>query len=271
MKALLVSALLLAPAPAGAHDATRDAAPHEGLVQIVQGLRTNDVALALRASVSAERFSGMQVIWDENRKGTADAAENMQFQAVMGMLTAPGAEDLLMAQVEPKLVEMRPQVAMVAGMLSGMGAMMVQQNTNLSPEEQQVAQRLLEAFGQHLLTHDVTSPASARKVIGIVCTTARQLGVVSLEDVQKLTFDEMLAKLGVVWGGVKSVLDVYGISIDRTLDSFQAETVSVDGDRAVVRVSFQFLGVDQTSEIELVKSGNDWFPESEATTAVAGG
>ena len=259
MKALFVTAaLLLAPTRV---ETPRESAPHDGLVTIVKSLRANDIVGAMRASVSESRFAALKAGWDENRSGKPDPAENAQFQAVMAMLTAPGAEDALMAQVEPKLREARPQIGMVAGMIAGMGQMAVQENTTLSPEERAQVQRLLEAFGKHLVSHDVTDPASARTAIGILCSTARELRLASLEDVQKLSFEELLGKIGVVFGGVKSMLDVYGISVDRSLDSFQAETVTATADHAVVRVRFEFLGVENSSDVELVRSGSDWWPK----------
>jgi hypothetical protein len=270
MKTLLaLAALTLAPSHLPASK-TDEPAPHEGLVTIVKSLRSNDLASAVRASVSAERFARMQAIWDTHRKAAADPAENAQLQSVMALLTAPGAEDTLLAMVEPKLAEMKPQMAMIGGMVAGMGAMQLQQNTELSDAERAQAQKLLEAVGQYLVTHDLTDPASARKAIGILCSTARKLGVRSLEDVQALTLEQLLAKGGVLFGGLKGILDVYGISVDRSLDSFRAETVSQDGEHAVVRVHFTFLGAESTSDVDVVKTGSDWLPEEKAP-ALAGG
>ncbi len=269
MNALLVSvALLLAPV----HDTKHDSpvpAPHESLVAIVKGLRANDLKGAFLASVGEAQYAEFRSSWEEQRKTAVDPAQDGQFRVVMAMLVAPGAEDALMAQLEPKLAEMKPQVAMLAGMISGMGQTMLQQNADMSAGERAQAQRMLDALGQHLMTHDLTDPASARKAVGILCTTARKLELASLSDVQALSFDGLLGKVGVAFGGLKGMLEVYGISLDRSLDTFRAETVSQSEDSAVVRVRFEFLGVEASSEVELVKSGFDWLPKPKADALAA--
>ena len=106
-------------------------------------------------------------------------------------------------------------------------------------------------------------------MIGIVCGTARKLGVSSLTEVQALGFEQMLGKAGIALGGLKQVLAVYGVSVDGMLDSFRAETKSRSGDRAVVHYEFQSFGVKVAADTELVLVGDRWVPSSAAPAVAA--
>ncbi len=273
MKSLLATAALCLPLLCGSENGYRGApAPHETLLAIIKGLRQNDLRTALRLSVGEEQFKMMRALWDEQRKTAADPADDGQFRAVMAMLTAPGAEETLMAQVEPKLAELRPQVAMFVGMISGIAGTALQQDTRMSAEEKAQARQVIDALSKHLMQHDVTDPVSARKAVGIVCSTARKLGLASLADIQKLSFDQLLAKAGVAFGGMKELLAVYELRLDSWLDSVRAETVSQEGDYAVVRVEFEIFGVRTSSEAELVLVGDAWVPkQGESPIAALGG
>lgn len=272
MKALLATAALCLPLLCGSENGYRGApAPHESLLAIVKGLRQNDLRTALRLSVGDEQFAMMRALWDEQRKTAVDPADDGQFRAVMAMLTAPGAEKTLLDQVEPKLAELKPQIAMFVGMISGVAGAALQQDTSMSAEEKAQAQQVIDALGKHLMQHDLTDPVSARKAVGIVCSTARKLRLASLADVQALSFDQLLAKAGIAFGGLKELLAVYELRLDSWLDSVRAETVSQDGDYAVVRVEFEIFGVRTSSDAELMRVGDSWVPKADESMLAAFG
>ena len=99
-------------------------APHESLMATIAALRANDTRAFLRSLVTEDEFAQAKKEWEQSRRQLFDAKEEAEFRAAMEMLTAPGAEKALMAEIEPALAELRPQLAMLVGMASGMGQVM---------------------------------------------------------------------------------------------------------------------------------------------------
>jgi hypothetical protein len=238
--------------------------PHESVLASVNALRQNDMTTLVHSLVTGEQLATLEREWDEKRSETPEATEEASFRESMERFTAAGAEQAIMAELEPKLDEMRPQVAMMIGMFGGMGQAVVAGNEALSDEEKEDAGVLLQSIGEVLLENDITAVDSARQAVGILCKTARGLELASMADVQALEFEELLSKGDAVLSTVKDVLEVYNLSLDSWLETFTAETVSQEGDRATVRVSYEILGVSNSSEYQMVRVGTRWVRE-EAT------
>lgn len=255
----------------GAKGETRvNLTPHETVLSTVQALRSNDTEALVRSLLTDEQWREARADWDQQRKGPVDPAEAQAFEETMSRLTAPGAEEELMKEIEPALAEMRPQMTMMVGMFSGMGQAILAENDALAPAEKQKAARLLDAVGRTLLTNDLTDAGAARKAVGIVCKAARDLKVKTLAEVQALGFEGVLAKGDVVLRATKEVLAVYGISLDDWLATFKAETIQQEGDTATVRVHFEILGVSDSTDYEMVKVGGRWVQKEAAEASSTG-
>ena len=68
-----------------------------------------------------------------------------------------------------------------------------------------------------------------------------------------------MGKVGIGFLGLKDVLALYGFSIDQTLDSVKAETVSLDANAAKVKISYSLLNTPLSVESDLVKVGDRWY------------
>ncbi len=258
-KILVTFGLCLASAATFAlNSADRAVTPDRAIVAGVEAIRKNNLKAFLDATFSREQMREMEKAWNTKRKEPADPAEDAQFAEMMQMLTAPGAEKQLMAMVEPKLEEMRPQMGMLVGMMSGMAQAGVDQSADLSSEEKKQVQEVLGGFVKALQDNDLTSSDLARKAIGIVCKTARRLKLDSMADVRALDFRHAVAKGDILLRGTKEVVAVYGFSVDTWLDSVKAETIKEDGDEAVVRVNYEMFGVQQTVDTEMVRVDGRW-------------
>jgi hypothetical protein len=74
-----------------------------------------------------------------------------------------------------------------------------------------------------------------------------------------MNYDQAMQKYTVVWNGLKQLLDVYGLSVDKTLDSATAKTVHSDAHTATVRVNYTLLGKPQHMTVDLVKIDHHWY------------
>lgn len=272
MKNLLLLVPLCAASVAATGDSTATQPgpkPHESILNSVRAVRNNDLGTVLSTVLTDAQLAEMKAEWDKQRKQPVDPQENAQFQMVMTMLTAPGAEDMLLAQVEPKLAEMRPQVAMMVGMFSGVVQSSLEQDQTMDLAEKERTMDVIDAIGQLLLENDIASTANASKTIGILCRTARDSKVLTMDEVNKLEFDQLVDKGDLFLGCFKDILAVYGLGMNEWLDSVEAETVQVDGNTAVVRVSYEVLGIEETFDAEMIRVDGRWIRKEAAQVGAA--
>jgi len=256
MKKSFLAVLCLAPVAFSTPDT--GPAPHEAVLTGVRALRRNDLRAFLESTMTEGQVRALRDQWNAMREEEPDAAEAAQFEAAMKKLTAAGAEDALMAELAPKLAEMRPQVDMLIGMFQGMGQSVLAQDQTMSDAEKQRAAVILGAMGKTLSENDITSEQSARKTVEILCRTARKLRLGTLEEAQELSFDELLARGNTGVGGLKQIMGVYGLPVDTWLDSVRAETVTESRDQAIVRISYEVLGVRESMDAEMVRIDGRW-------------
>jgi hypothetical protein len=264
-KALLLPAVTLATALAAyAAFGTEPALSPAGTIEAgAQALRKNDLRTFLKLTLSDEGYAELKADWDRQREREAMPEEKAAFATAMEKLTAPGAEDALMAELAPKLDEMRPQMAMMIGMFTGMADAALAQNTELSDAEREQGRAVVKALADLLGRNDLTDPARARRAIVVVCGTARALGIASLDRLREMSFEELLSRGDLVLAGAKDLLAIYGVSIDTWLDSVKAETLTEEGERATVRVRFEVLGTSHSVETEMEKSDGRWIRKLE--------
>jgi hypothetical protein len=226
----------------------------------VAALRNNDVMGLLTSVLPAGEIDRMRTEYANDIKSAqVTDEERQQFADQMKKLTDPGAEEALMAELTPQLAEMGPQLPMMVGFFKGMALSSIQQNPDMSPEQKTQATNTMNAVGSWLETADLANPDLARKAVGIVCETARKINITDLDQARALSFDDAVAKAGVGLGGLKDMLGVYGVDMNKMLDSVKTEVVSEQGDAAKIKVSYDLFGTAQTTETELVKQDGRWY------------
>ncbi|MEM7280263.1 MAG: hypothetical protein AAF438_01340 [Pseudomonadota bacterium] len=232
--------------------------PHGTILANVDAMRRSDFGALLKANLTDAQLTEMKTEWEKQRQEEPTESEKAEFAQSMAMLTAEGAEDNLMAMVEPQLAQMKTQMPFFVMMAQTYGGQAIEANTDMSDGERETATKMLTAVADWANKADLANPELARKAIGVAAETARGLDLDTLEDVQALDFDELLEKGGAAFGGTKEVLSVYGISMDDLFDSMEAKTTATDGDNAVVDLSFEFLGVAHSVPVEMVKVDGRW-------------
>lgn len=257
-KAILISALCLSPVAVAAVGEHRAPKPHESVQQRFDAIRRNNTQAFLGTMLSDDQMDNMSAQWDEMRREPVDPEENAKFEQAMAMLTAPGAEENLMTMVRPQLAEMKAQMPMMIGMFGGMIEMGIQQDENLSAEEKAKATKVMKAVTNFLSTNNLADEASAEKAIGVVCGTARKLNLSSLDDVQKLNFDQLMNKADIVLAGLKNLFRIYGVDFDQWIDQIEVETISESGNNATVRVHYEIFGMRDSVDEELVMRNHRW-------------
>jgi len=250
------AAVATPPAPAAGPDGT--------VLASIHALRTNNIAALLDNALPPDELAKLKGDWSkEMNKDPVTDEERSKFAEQMGKLTAPGAEDKIYAEAEPQLKQFEQQGAQQMPMMIAMGQgfiqSAIQQNKDLTEPQKQQTVALVDATAKWAQTAKFTDPALARQAIGLVCKTARDLNLKTIDEVRALNYDQAMQKAGIAMAGFKQVLAVYGLSMDKALDSVKAQTVSTNGDTAKIKVTYTAFEQPFTTESDLVRVSGRWY------------
>ncbi len=244
---------------------TASTTPAKTVLTSVQLLKDGQFDALMQHVLPPAEYKQMRAKWDEAHKKTKDIsdADRQKFAQGMAQLTAPDAEQKLWAKVQPRLEKMDKQYKARLPMMIGMGQVMmdtqISNSKQLTPDQKKQATDVVDALGGWAQKTDWTDADKVKKAIGVVTSTARKLDLKTLDQAVALNYDQALAKYGVAWNGVKQVVDVYGLSVDQTLDSAKAKTVSSDAHTATVEVDYTLLGKPQSMTVDMIKIDDRWY------------
>jgi len=256
-----------APAPTAAAPAAVAPAPSTpdgALAATVKALRANNVAAVLDNALPAAEVDKMKADWSkEMNKDPVTDEDRKQFADTMAKLTAPDAEAKMYAEIEPKLKEFDAQSAqqmpMMIAMGQGFAQSSIQQNKDLSDQQKQQASAMIDAAAKWAQQTKFTDPTLVKNAIAAICKTARDLNLKTIDEARALTYDQAMQKAGIVLAGVKQVLAVYGLNLDKSLDSAKFETLATTGDTAKVKVTYTAFDKPFATESDLVKVDGRWY------------
>lgn len=238
------------------------ATPALAIEQSARLLRDNDIAGLFEHMLPADELAYTRAHWRDGRQAP-DPEQREQFAQMMAQLTAPEAEQLLWQQVEPQLQryddQYRAQLPVFVEMGRGWLRAMLAESEDATEAEKQHAMEVVDALADWVRRTPFGDRDLMREAIAIVVATARGLDIQDLDQAQELDFDESMVKAGELWGAAKQVLALYGLSIDRMLDSIQPSVVSEVGDRAIVKVEYRLLDVPLEHEVPMERIDGRWY------------
>lgn len=238
--------------------------PVEVVEQSADYLKDGNLLAVVQLSVPPAEFERMKARWTEEKaKEPATEEERQEFAEMMAKLTAPDAEEALMAEFEPHLAkydaEMAAQMPLMIGMGRGFAVQAIEENKEFTPEQKQQATQTLDAVAKWLGETNFSDRERARQAVQTAVETARAVEVKTLDELHALEFEQMLQKAGIAFAGTKDLLAVYGLDLDQTFDSVASELVSEEGDNAVVKVNYQLFGQPLSFQTEMVRVDGRWY------------
>jgi hypothetical protein len=237
----------------------------EGTVQAaVANLKAGDIKALMESQLPPAELDKMRAQWKEKlAKDPPSDTERAEFEQQMAELTAADAEAKLLEKVEPQLVQFETQYAAQLPILAGAGRQMMGEQINKNPDlnAQQKAQALkaLDALVKWVQSTNFTDRAKIKAAIADVVAAARDLKLVKLDDVQALSFDQAMDKASIAFRALKKVLASYGFSIDAALDTAKVTTLSSEGDKARVKVTYTLLDTPLEMETDMVRIDGRWY------------
>ncbi|MCO5094258.1 MAG: hypothetical protein RBT79_03455 [Chiayiivirga sp.] len=255
--------------------AQQTADPAGAVEAVAARLKENDLLAAVQLMVPAAKLDELRGDWKQAMaKETPSEEERAEFAANMAKLTAPGAEQALYAELEPALVkfetEMAAQMPMMIGMGQGFAMQGIQASEDMTPAQKQQGIDMINALGGWLQTAKLTDRDLAKKGIGIVVATARQIDLKTLDELRALDFDQAMGKAGVAFGGIKDLFALYGLDMNQSFASLKAKEISREGAAAKVGFSYSFLGKELSGETEMIEQDGRWYGKDTVEQLVKG-
>lgn len=193
----------------------------------------------------------------------ASVAQQKQFAEIMQMLTEPGAEARLAKRLQPELSKFRGDknapAPIFAGIIEAAGKQMIEDSPQLGPSQRTIATQALAALIAWAQTTDFSNAKKAQKAIDLVCATARQLHVQTLEQWRALDYAQTMRNYGVLWNGLESLLDIYGLDIAKSLTDAGISTTADLGARATVKLDMDLAGKKIGGEWPMQKEAGHWY------------
>lgn len=262
---MLLALLLVVVACGRKDDAAVPAAaatPDGAIIQMIAELESNDIRAFVRRALSDEDYKKAHRDWDEARVGGIDPEDKAKLNAALAAIADEAVVDELMAEIGPDLEAARPNLPIMLFAAQTMAHASIAGNEALTEAQKDSANELLAALGKWAGGRDLANPELARAALTAWVTGARRLDLQTAEDLQALSFDDMVGRAGIVLGATKDMLLVYDLSIDAVLASTQASVVRQQGDTALVRVNFDLLDTNQQFDVVMIRRDGRWLPES---------
>lgn len=259
---LVVAACRRDPAPA---EARAPGDPVAAVESLAAALRDDDLVRWSKLSLPPDLHARSEQAWVRRQQiaeppTPEDAAE---FAKVMTRLTAPDAEQQLLRDLEPKLRQFEGEFAgqwpLMQATLSIFVDAAIQANADLSDTQKTHGTEIADSLMEWMQPALLTDRARAKQAIAITTRTARELDLQTLAQVRALPMQPALEKGGVALKGIKAVAKIYGLDLNRSLESVKAELVASSGDTATVKVSYPLLDRQHTFEMAMVRRDGGWY------------
>lgn len=263
VRTLPTIALCVLLASASLAPAADSSSPQGAVAGIFTALRNNDLTTLSNVVLNPGKRAEASQAYAAQMKEELDPEQTMQIDMVLGMLQAPGAEEMIVMMMEPQLAEAQMQLGQLSAMVGMMGGMMLASDPDMSDEDRQEAMAIAQAASQWLAGLKLTDPEKLQQAVALACAAVRQLGVNDAAGLRALSLDEALAKAGPVLAALKGITQLYGLDLDAILDDIVLGEPTIDGDRASVPVTVTFFGQSKTSPMSLQRHDGQWYPAAD--------
>jgi major membrane immunogen (membrane-anchored lipoprotein) len=235
--------------------------PAEQMMQVVSLFRSNDLRGLVKASIPESDYKEMISEWEKTRAEPISEQDRKEFADAMAKIAGPNAVDKLMTEVEPKLAELKAQLPLFIGMGMMSAQQAISASEDMTDEQKEQATAMLNATQAWAMKTDFADPARLRKALTEISNGVKAMKLDSLDQIQKMSVDQLLDKGGVMLASTKRAFNAYDLNLDEAMSSFKAEQISMSGDKARIRTSMTFLGENIVSESDMVKKDGRWMSQ----------
>ncbi|MGH8182763.1 MAG: hypothetical protein ACREPH_03795 [Rhodanobacteraceae bacterium] len=213
-------------------------------------------------------YAAWRAEWDKAHAHPqpATTTQQQQFAQIMQMLTEPGAEAKLAKRLQPELAKLHggkgETMPIASGILEAAGKQMIAASPQLGPTQKTLATQGLNALIAWTKATDFSDPDKAKQAIALICATARQLHVQTLDQWRALDYVQTMRNYGVIWNALEDLLHIYGLDLAGSLTGAQIGTLADNGNQATVKLDMTLAGQPLVGEWPMVKVAGHWYDQS---------
>jgi len=239
--------------------------PEDATRESLALLRDGKFDLFWKHALPPSDFATLRADWP--RRNAAQAPVNpddeAKFEAGVKRLTEPDAEKKLFAELRPTLVrfdrDYKDQMPLISGIGQSMALTAIDQDHDLTLSQKRQLREAVNAVAPWTQTVGWGDQAKAKEAIAIVVDTARKANLSTPEALHAMTFEQSMATWSTAWLGFKRLLDVYGLSIDKSFDSVSIDTIESNGGSAHVKITYTLLDKPIQTDATLVLLDGRWY------------
>lgn len=241
--------------------------PEAAVQQSVALIKSGDFAGFWKHALPPADYTTFRQDWarpDPDREPLTDQ-QRAEFTKNYADWTAPGAEDKQYAELKPKLTQLsqqyRDQLPVMVGIVQQIAKTGIEQDKNMTASQKSQMGAVVDTLAPWVQEAPWFDQDKAKQAIAITVDTARKLDLKSADQMRTMDFDTSMQKYATGYQGVKQVLNLYGLSIDQTLDSVKLTTLENANGHARVKIDYVLLGKPLSSESELIQQDGRWYSQ----------
>lgn len=224
--------------------------PAGALENMSAAFQANDIDRLLQASLPKASYDAQRAALESSPP--FNDRDRQRFAEMVAQVSAPGAVDQVMAQVEPMLPIIKPQLQAGIAQMKTLAA--------LAPPEHKAQMTALVGGLENWATANAFDAAQLRTALTALTDAFKKLELSSLDALVALPYEQKMAKFGQLLAGLKQALRTFDVDLDAIVGSLKVEPVSEDGDSAVVRTSITLFGAKLQGEAPMVRQDGRWVP-----------
>lgn len=229
---------------------------------LARKFRAGDVAGLAEGLIPPQKWELAKLGYELQRMQPTTEEQRAEFAEKFDRIVAPDAVDLLMEEIEPKLVEARLQAP--GALLMAFGAMQMavaSPDTDLTDAQRAALQSALPGIQQWASTTDFLDSETMRQGLTLLTDAARRTGIDDIDQLKALPLEGVLDRASGVLVAAKQAVRLYGIDLDAVADSLQVEVLEIDGENARVRTTVTLFNAPIWAEHNLVLVDGRWYGE----------
>lgn len=255
--------LLLAACHRGsdADPASRPAEPVAAVQAMAAAIADNDLQRYAELSVPAAQLARLEQAWGEGqgRWPLTELPLHDQLLPMLDSLAAEGAGASLQSSFERQLAGQAAAVRQAAQAMGVFGEQYLQHQTTYTASQQAHYLQVVKTLSGWAAQAPLSDRARARAAINALTLAARETGIRDEAQLQQAGMRASLARLSPFIGTCKAVLGSYGLDLDASLRGLRGEVVSLQGDNALVQLTYPLADDTVTLRVPLTRREGHWY------------
>lgn len=189
--------------------------------------------------------------------------DRVKFAAGIKRLTEADAEKKLFADLRPTLVrfdrDYKDQMPLLAGVGQSMALTAIDQAKDLTLSQKRQLREIVNVVAPWTQTVAWGDQEKAKEAIGILVDTTRKAHLSTSDALYSMSFEQSMATWSTAWLGFKRLLNVYGLSVDKSFESVSIDTLENNGGSAHIKITYTLLDKPIQTDATLVLLDGRWY------------